>query len=275
MAKRSRTAQGVTAERTLLAKMGVIDDRYAPAMLTPAWKVFVGIVDHWPTSTPPWSVARAGLAARVLWYDEQLRASLDGGVQQVAIIGAGYDTRAWRFRQARVSFFELDHAVTQADKRRRAPGPGPTYVEADLATDDAGQALVSHGLNHNRSTHFIVEGVTMYLPEDVVRHQLAGLANVSGAGSRLCVDFYPPADAGTSRDRRLRRAQHLARTGSGEKLRLQVEPQRAVDLLVASGWDVDEVTSMRAAALRLVSHDVRLPLHGISEHKTLVACSIG
>jgi len=54
-----------------------------------------------------------------------------------------------------------------------------------------------------------------------------------------------------------------------------VGPPQAVDLLVASGWAVDEVTSMRAAGLRLVSQRAGFPLPAISEHKTLVACSIG
>src|SRR4051812_993523 len=194
--------------------MGVIDDPFSRTMLATAWKPFVTMVRHWPT-TPPWSVARAGLATRVLWHDAQLTASLDAGIRQVAVIGAGYDTRAWRFQRAGVVFFEGDHPATQRDKQRRAPRPGPTYVEMDLNRDDAGQALVHAGLDPVRPVHFIVEGVTMYLTEDVVSDQFQGLGDVCGVGSRLSTDFYPPTDAGTSQDRRLMRVQRLARAGSG------------------------------------------------------------
>jgi methyltransferase (TIGR00027 family) len=270
-AKRSRTAQGVTAERVILADMGVIDDPFAKVVLAASWRPFVTMVQHWPTSTPPWSVARAGLATRVLWHDAQLRASLDAGVQQVAVVGAGYDTRSWRLRREGVRFFELDHPATQADKRRRAPSPAPTYVEADLNNDDAGQALVRQGLDPAQPTHFIVEGVTMYLSEDVVRDQFAGLAAASGSGSRLSADFYPPTDAGTSQDRRLMRAQRLARAGSGETLRLHLDREQAGELIAGSGWDVEELTSLRTAALDLVSDRFGLPLQAINEHKTLAA----
>lgn len=269
--KRSRTAQGVTAERVILADMGVIDDPFSEVLLAASWKPFVRMVQHWPTSTPPWSVARAGLAARVLWHDAQLAASLDAGIRQVAVIGAGYDTRAWRFRREDVAFFELDHSATQSDKRRRAPSPGPTYVEADLNSKDAAQALARCGLDPSQPTHFIVEGVTMYLSEDVVSDQLAGLADASGVGSRLSADFYPPTDVGTSQDRRLMRAQRLARAGSGEKLRLHVDRSVAEELLSASGWDVEVLTSLRDAAFQLVPDHFGLPLPAINEHKTLAA----
>jgi O-methyltransferase involved in polyketide biosynthesis len=125
-AKRSRTAQGVTAERVILADMGVVDDPFAIVMLAPSWRPFVSMVQHWPTSTPPWSVARAGLATRVLFHDAQLEASLGAGTRQVAVIGAGYDTRSWRFRREGVRFFELDQAATQIEKPRRVPSPVPT-----------------------------------------------------------------------------------------------------------------------------------------------------
>src|SRR5581483_3816821 len=133
-AGRSRTAQGVTAERAVLAGMGVIADPYAEAMLTPSWTAFVAVVRHWPFQGKPWSLARAGLAARFLWLDARVRDALDAGITQLAVVGAGYDSRAWRFSAAGVRFFEVDHPATQRDKVRRAPGRSPTYVAADLAT---------------------------------------------------------------------------------------------------------------------------------------------
>ncbi len=270
-AKRSRTAQGVTAERVILTEMGVIDDPFAAKMLATSWMVFVAMVRHWPTSTPPWLVTRAGLAGRVLWMDSQLNASLDAGITQVAVIGAGYDTRAWRFRRDGVVFFELDHPATQSDKRRRAPDRGPVYVEADLNRDDAGEALVRNGLDPARPAHFIVEGVTMYLGEDVVRSQFAGLAVASGVGSRLAADFNPPPDVGTSQDRRLNRAQGRARLGSGEQLRLQIDRPGAGALIAESGWDVIELISQREGACRLVPESAGLPVRAINEHKTLAS----
>ena len=117
--------------------------------------------------------------------------ALDAGIKQVAVIGAGYDSRAWRFRCDGVQFFELDHGATQQDKARRAPGPGPTYVEADLTTEGAADALREHGLDASRPALFVVEGVTMYLAEEVVRHQLGELGKSSAIGSRLAAGLRP------------------------------------------------------------------------------------
>jgi methyltransferase (TIGR00027 family) len=270
--RRSRTAQGVAAERAVLDGMGVVDDPLAFGMLTPSMAAIVRGVRHLPDRVAARSVTLAGLAARVLWVDAQVASALGAGIDQVAVIGAGYDSRAWRFRRDGVRFFELDHAATQQDKVRRAPaGPGPTYVAADLTADDAAEALLEHGFDASQPALFVVEGVTMYLREEVVRDQLGQLAKASAAGSRLVVDFFPPPGAGTAQDHRLLRLQRLARIGSGESFRLQVDRARAVELVEAAGWDVTETTSLRDAARALVSRGSGLPVDAINEHKTLIA----
>jgi methyltransferase (TIGR00027 family) len=271
VAKRSRTAQGVLAERSVLTEMGVLSDPLARTMVSPAWAAFAWSVRRWPSAKKPWSVTRAGLAARVLWYDTQVTRAVDDGVEQVAVIGAGYDSRAWRLARDDVRFYELDHQATQRDKMRRAPAGGPTYVECDLWTQNAAQALHHHGLDPTRPALFILEGLTMYLSEDVVRWQLSDLAASSAIGSRIATDFSPPPDAGTPRDRRQMGYQRLARAGSGEDFKLLVTGPHAASLVEASGWQVTELTSMRDAARTLVPPDAGLPVNAINEHKSLVA----
>jgi methyltransferase (TIGR00027 family) len=272
-AKRSRTAQGVLAERAALTDMGVIDDLFARGMLTAPMAAASSIVGRSPYDVRTRSVTLTGLAARVLWFDAQVTGALDAGVDQVAVVGAGYDSRAWRFGRDGVRFFEVDHRATQQDKVRRAPRPGPTYVEADLATRGAAGALLQRGLDASRPVLFVVEGVTMYLGEDVVRSQLGDLASSSAAGSRLAVDFQPPRDAGTSRNRRQLRLQRLARIGSGEAFRLLVDRTQATELVETSGWVVEEATSLRDAACALVPRASGLPVSAIDPRKTLVAAS--
>ncbi len=217
------------------------------------------------------SVTLAGLAARVLWFDAQVTEALDADVTQVAVIGAGYDSRAWRFRREGVQFFELDHGATQQEKARRAPGRGPVYVVADLTTQGAEEALVEHGLDTSRPVLFVVEGVTMYLDEKIVRDQLGRLGESSAAGSRLAVDFYPPPDAGTSLNHRQNRLQRLTRFGGDETLRLTIDRPEAVELVAGSGWEVIENTSLREAARSLVPGESGLRVDAVNEHKTLVA----
>lgn len=273
--RRSRTAQGVLAERAVLTDLGALDDGVARQMLTPSMAAVHGFVRRWPRRLQVRSVTLAGLAARVRWFDAQVEAALDAGIDQIVTVGAGYDARPWRFGREGVRFFELDHGATQQDKVRRAPAPGPTYVEADLRADDAADALAAHGLDGSRSALFVVEGVTMYLGEDVVRDQLGGLARSSAVASRLAIDFYPPRDAGTAGDRRQRGLQRLARAGSGEGFRLTVEPAAAVALVEASGWDVVDAVGLRAVARDLVPSSTGLAVESVNQHKSLVAAVRG
>jgi methyltransferase (TIGR00027 family) len=170
-----------------------------------------------------------------------------------------------------VHFFELDHGATQQEKVRRAPDPGPTYVAADLTTQSAGEALVEHGLDASRPVLFVVEGVTMYLDEKIVRDQLGGLGTSCAVGSRLAVDFFPPRTAGTSRNHRQNLLQRLARIGSAETFRLTIDRPGAVNLVAESGWKVIQEMSMREAARSLVPRGSGLPVDAVNEQKTLVA----
>jgi methyltransferase (TIGR00027 family) len=240
-------------------------------MLSPAMASILGVVRRLPRRMRARSVTLAGLAARVLWFDAQVVAAMDAGVQQIAVIGAGYDSRAWRLRRDGVQFFELDHAATQQDKTRRAPGPGPVYVESDLTTQSAGEALLEHGLDASRPALFVVEGVTMYLDEAVVRFLLGDLATSCAIGSRLAADFYPPRDSGTSQNLRQLRLQRLARAGSHEGIRLTLDRSQAVELVEASGWEVTEETSLRKAACTLVPSESGLSVSAVNESKTLIA----
>jgi methyltransferase (TIGR00027 family) len=273
-AKRSRTAQGVAAERALLAELGVLDDPSARPMLEPAMGAIVEVARRLPRRTWARAVTLAGLAGRVRWFDAQVTHALDDGIEQVAVIGAGYDGRAWRMRRDGVRFFELDHAATQQDKIGRAPGPGPTYVEVDLRSESAADALVAAGLDRERPVLHVVEGVTMYLTEEVVRRQLGELAAAGATGSRLAVDFYPPSDAGTSVNRRQRRLQQVTRGGSGESFRLAVGPGQAVALVEEAGWRMIERTSARDASCSLVPRGSGLPVDAVNEHKTLIAARL-
>jgi methyltransferase (TIGR00027 family) len=268
---RSRTAQGVAAERAVLTDMGVLADPFAARMLAPSMGAVVSLVRRMPYRMRAQSVTLAGLAARVLWFDDQVTEAIEASIEQIVVVGAGYDSRAWRFGRPGVQFFELDHAGTQRDKARRAPGGGPKYIEADLSEQSAADALVAGGLDESQPSLFIFEGLSMYLDEAVVRRQLGQLGHLSAVGSRLAIDFQPPRDVGTPSNRRQLRLQQVARVGSGEGFRLVVDRVEAVELVQGCGWEVTAVINMREAAHELVRREAGLPVNSINENKTLVA----
>jgi methyltransferase (TIGR00027 family) len=219
-------------------------------------------------------VTLAGLAARVLWHDERAADAMDAGIDQVAVLGAGFDSRAWRMARSGVRFFELDDPTTQARKIQRAPASGPVYVAADLRTTSAVTAMDGGGLDFAKPVVLILEGVTMYLPEPDVRRLLTDLGSACAPGSILTTDFYPPGDSGSVANQRQNRVQRLARAGSGEPLRLVVERAEADELVAACGWRVEHVVGMRDAASALLPQGHQLPVSAVDNRKTLVSAAI-
>jgi methyltransferase (TIGR00027 family) len=133
---------------------------------------------------------------RTRFIDEALERAVADGATQLAILGAGFDSHAYRCREllARVSIFEVDRRAMQDLKRARvrevlgAPPANLTYVEADFLRDDLRDVLPRHGFNPRQKTFFIFEGVTMYLPEEAVRRTLR-FAAASPPGSAIVFDF--------------------------------------------------------------------------------------
>src|SRR4051795_5675419 len=111
---------------------------------------------------------RPHLLARTTFFDQAALDAIARGVDQVVIVGAGYDDRALRFRSPGVRFFELDHPVTQADKRGRleaieADTGTITFVSADFTRDPVAELLAEAGQDASRPTLFICEGLVIYL----------------------------------------------------------------------------------------------------------------
>ena len=149
---------------------------------------------------------------RTLYIDRKMQDAIKAGATQVVILGAGFDSRAYRFRQqlAGVKIFEVDFGPTQEYKKRRAQavmGPAPAnlkYVPVDFTKQTAGAALEKAGYRRNQKTFFIWEGVSMYLTEQQVRDFLGDLKTHTVAGSQIAFDLFhpffdPPANEANAR----------------------------------------------------------------------------
>jgi methyltransferase (TIGR00027 family) len=99
-------------------------------------------------------------------------AALARGVDQIVIVGIGYDGRPLRFRTPGVCWIEVDHPATQPDKCRRLASLGVpldhlAFVAVDLIEDDLATALAAAGHRGDRASLFICEGLFSYLPLSV------------------------------------------------------------------------------------------------------------
>jgi methyltransferase (TIGR00027 family) len=137
------------------------------------------------------------LLARTRFIDERLELALASGAKQVVILGAGFDTRAYRFQEllGGGKVFEVDYGATQELKKRRVAevlGRVPenvVFVETDFKRNTLREALRGAGYRTGEKTFFIWEGVSMYIAEDAVRETLRTIAACSPPGSMLVMDF--------------------------------------------------------------------------------------
>jgi methyltransferase (TIGR00027 family) len=137
------------------------------------------------------------MIARTAFFDEKVMEALGARIPQIVFLGAGYDTRSYRFRDllGETRVFELDMAPTQRHKRgllERAGIAVPEqlrYVSIDFTVDDIGETLERAGFDKARRVLFVWEGVTYYLPADAVDRTLAAVGAISSPGSCLCFDY--------------------------------------------------------------------------------------
>ena len=135
---------------------------------------------------------------RTRFIDDALVRAVQNGATQIVILGAGFDTRAHRFRDLlkNCTVIEVDAAATQEHKKRRIElvvndvPPNLIYLTIDFTNDDLGAALRAAGLRPTEKTFYIWEGVIMYLPEEGIRQTLQTIASISAPGSSVVLDYF-------------------------------------------------------------------------------------
>jgi methyltransferase (TIGR00027 family) len=145
------------------------------------------------------------LAVRERHIDEFLKTQLRAGLEQVVVLGAGLDARAYRFDELKkIRVFEVDHPASQASKKekvRQVLGQLPlhvTYVPIDFNIQALEERLPESGYDSSRKTLFIWQGVTQYLTPAAVDSTLAFITHHSPAGSSVIFDYmYPTLLDGT------------------------------------------------------------------------------
>jgi methyltransferase (TIGR00027 family) len=132
---------------------------------------------------------------RTRYIDEALQRAVRGGTNQLVILGAGFDSRAYRMRDLLkdVTVFEVDYGPTQEYKKQRVReilGSLPSnvvYVPIDFTREKLNDVLTKAGYRNNRLTFFVWEGVTYYIPEEAVRDTLR-FVSTAARGSAVVFD---------------------------------------------------------------------------------------
>jgi len=137
------------------------------------------------------------LRIRVRYFDDFIKKSVDKGLEQLVILGAGYDTRAYRIEGLEnVKVFEVDHPNTQHFKIRKIReifgflSDHVVYVPVDLETRKLGQSLFDKGYESSKKTLFLMEGLIQYLSPKSVDEIFSFISRNSGKGSAVIFDYH-------------------------------------------------------------------------------------
>jgi methyltransferase (TIGR00027 family) len=204
----SRTATLVTLYRAIEssrpAAMRLFEDPFALAFLEWRFRLalrlsrlpVIGAALPWSLVDGHWSGPRGTVAVRTRYIDDLLAEALRRGVDQVVILGAGFDSRAYRMRgiaQGRV--FEVDHPATQARKKEivtRRLGtlpPHVTYVPVDFTTHTLDSVMPNAGYRREARGFFICEGVTHYLSAQTVDTLFRYVGRSASVGSQMVFTY--------------------------------------------------------------------------------------
>lgn len=179
----------------------LIDDPYAVRFLRPALQMLLKSraltrLALWFMVDRRFPGASVTIVSRIRFVDDCLKAALESGLEQLVILGAGFDSRAYRFAQLkRHRVFEVDHPNTQRlkiEKVARILGGLPDhvhYVPVDFESQALMPKLKNEGYNPGVKTLFIWEGVCKYLTEAAVSELLTAVSAGTVKGSAIVFDY--------------------------------------------------------------------------------------
>lgn len=186
------------------------------------------------------------LTVRTKHIDATLAQAARDGVRQVVVLGAGFDTRAYRFHKEfpDLRFFEVDLPAMVAFKEKSIKkvlgdqAAQVVYVPIDFETQTLDQELAKAGFQKELKTLFIWEGVVYYLDEASVAGTFRSLAQNSAPGSLVIFDYIPPDAADGTTSDPYGKAVYKHVKSLGEPWRSGIEPTDMAAYLQKQGLEL-------------------------------------
>lgn len=175
------------------------------------------IVDNQLSPTP---------LGRAAFTEKALQIAVSIGTRQYLILGAGYDTFAYRqpVWASRLQIFEIDHPVTAEDKRTRLETAmivmpeNVHYIAADFTKDHWHSAMTQNEFFDGNMISFCsILGVVYYLSRESFVEMISNLSTILSTGSAIAFD-YPDENSYTEKAGERAKKQVLLASGANEKM---------------------------------------------------------
>ena len=184
---------------------------------------------------------------RAAYTEKALKTSVRTGAKQYVILGAGLDTFAFRETAflSKYRVFEVDHPLTQADKRERITRAGwtvpdnLTFVSVDFTKDSLAERLIAAGFDPSVKSFFSWLGVTYYLSAEAIDAMLTSLSGLCADGSALVFD-YPDESFFEAPEKRVQNTILMAKAG-GEPMKTAFSYGALEKLLEKHGFLIYEL----------------------------------
>jgi methyltransferase (TIGR00027 family) len=243
----SRTADRVAARRAshqLLDNPLVLDDPLALTILSAETRALLVDDPHAFDPSPLSPLLRAFFVVRSRVAEDALAEAIVEGVTQYVVLGAGFDTSAYRPPSATnpaLRVYEIDHPATQEVKRERLIAGGieipanVTFIATDLSQIALRDALHDARFDFDQPAFISWLGVVPYLTLDAITATLATLGSLP-RGSGIVFDYgIPPSSlSGLARVVFDRMAKRVA--AAGEPWITFFEPDELRHLLERCGF---------------------------------------
>ncbi|MCH3953837.1 MAG: class I SAM-dependent methyltransferase [Eubacterium sp.] len=184
---------------------------------------------------------------RAAYTEQALKTAALTGTRQYIILGAGLDTFAFRETEflSKYQVFEVDHPLTQADKKERIARAGwtipcnLTFVPADFTKDNLQESLTAGGFDRTSKSFFSWLGVIYYLSAEAIDSMLSALSSLCADGSTLVFD-YPDENFFHASEKRVQNTLMMAKA-AGEPMQSAFSYRELEKLLEKHGFLIYEL----------------------------------
>jgi methyltransferase (TIGR00027 family) len=193
--------------------------------------------------------ARAFVVVRSRFAEDRLQLAAARGVRQYALLGAGFDTFAYRNPMAELRVYELDHPATQHTKLEYleragiSPPENVRYIATDLEREPVTTALAREKFDFEQPAQLSWLGVTIYLTPEAIFEVLGSLAKQLAPESELVFDFTGPLHELAPERRASFDAMAREATRLGEPYRSSFEIPDLTQRLRSLGYSTVEISS--------------------------------
>jgi methyltransferase (TIGR00027 family) len=187
---------------------------------------------------------RSGIVVRSRFAEDQLCEAVAEGARQYLILGAGFDTFAYRQPEwaADIAIVEIDHPVTQAAKRRYLQQAGidlPANVSfgaVDFERMSIVDGIAQSAFDPTLPTFVSWLGVTMYLTRPAIEETLHFVLSLPSP-SRITFSFFAPPEVTTDPDVKAQTELMMGMAAElGEPMITFFEPEELAQWLLQLGF---------------------------------------